>query len=84
MTLSQIAIEKTTKLVEFLAEVTAAVERDPVCDIRRYDLAALEEPVWAQATMCGRAWLVMAAVTADPSAGTANRRSRQRADGVWH
>ncbi|MET8090535.1 hypothetical protein [Micromonospora sp. NPDC005220] len=27
---------------------------------RRYDLAALEEPVWAQTTMCGRAWLVMA------------------------
>lgn len=31
VTLSQDAIEKTTKLVEFLAEVTAAVERDPVC-----------------------------------------------------
>lgn len=33
VTLSQTAIEKTAKLVEFLADVTAAVERDPVCDI---------------------------------------------------
>lgn len=48
MTLSQDAIEKTTKLVEFLAEVTAAVERDPVCDILE-DPDAPDPVIWLDA-----------------------------------
>ena len=56
MTLSQDAIEKTTKLVEFLAEVTAAVERDPVCDILE-DPDAPDPVIWLDALPRGEQWM---------------------------
>ncbi|MDO3685952.1 AAA domain-containing protein [Micromonospora sp. C28ISP2-4] len=56
MTLSQIAIEKTTKLVEFLADVTAAVERDPVCDILE-DPDAPDPVIWLDALPRGVQWM---------------------------
>ncbi|MFI6132793.1 AAA domain-containing protein [Micromonospora sp. NPDC051141] len=56
MTLSQIAIEKTTKLVEFLAEVTAAVERDPVCDILE-DPDAPDPVIWLDTLPRGVQWI---------------------------
>ncbi|MGW0504083.1 hypothetical protein [Micromonospora sp. NPDC003241] len=56
MTLSQDAIEKTTKLVEFLAEVTAAVERDPVCDILE-DPDAPDPVIWLDALPRGVHWM---------------------------
>ncbi|GAA2217305.1 hypothetical protein ACFY2R_28960 [Micromonospora olivasterospora] len=56
MTLSQIAIEKTTKLVEFLADVTAAVERDPVCDILE-DPDAPDPVIWLDALPRGIQWM---------------------------
>ncbi|MGC4834891.1 AAA domain-containing protein [Micromonospora vinacea] len=56
MTLSQDAIEKATKLVEFLAEVTAAVERDPVCDILE-DPDAPDPVIWLDALPRGVQWM---------------------------
>jgi hypothetical protein len=56
VTLSQDAIEKTTKLIEFLAEVTAAVERDPVCDILE-DLDAPDPIIWLDTMPQGVQWV---------------------------
>ncbi|MFY1573261.1 AAA domain-containing protein, partial [Verrucosispora sp. WMMD703] len=56
MTLSQDAIEKSTKLIEFLAEVTAAVERDPVFDILD-DLDAPDPVVWLDTLPQGVQWV---------------------------
>ncbi|MCX5066043.1 AAA domain-containing protein [Micromonospora lupini] len=56
MTLSQDAIGKTTKLIDFLADVTAAVERDPVCDILE-DLDLPDLLVWLDALPQGVQWV---------------------------
>ncbi|MFY1692971.1 AAA domain-containing protein [Plantactinospora sp. WMMB782] len=45
---SQDALQKTTRLIEFLAEVTAAVERDPVIDILE-DPDAPDPIIWLDA-----------------------------------
>ncbi|MEU8327915.1 hypothetical protein [Micromonospora sp. NPDC048839] len=56
MTLSQDAIEKATTLIEFLADVTAAVERDPVCDILE-DPDAPDPVIWLNALPRGVQWM---------------------------
>jgi len=39
-------LRKTTRLMEYLAEVTAAAERDPVRDILTEEVGAPEPVIW--------------------------------------